>query len=413
MADKKHESMNASNEATNNDTFEIHDEEINVEEIMQQIKENIRKRRDDGIKNDQLDALIKGDPEESSVSDEKNLVDFIISNWDIRPEYCISSHRPIIGKALVFGRRMINEEVRRYIDLIVGKQTEFNACVVSLLDNYIKNYDARMGRTEAEFNRKIENKAWLINVLDKKAEKELENPSLLEIKEDDRNYFLFEEKFRGSIENIRRRQSIYLEYFKNCQNVLDIGCGRGEFLSLLKEANIYAKGIDINEEMVLYCKKNDLDVYQGEALSYLRQLENDSLDGIFCGQVVEHLQPKELINLIKLCHDKMKREAYFIAETINPLCLSVFSSAFYLDLSHVKPIHPETIKFLLESVGFENIQFKFFSQFPEEIKLQKLKVNDKMSVDEKRNIETVNENLEKLNSLLYGFQDYAIIAKKP
>ena len=226
------------------------------------------------------------------------------------------------------------------------------------------------------------------------------------------NYFLFEEKYRGSTEDIKKRQTIFLKYFKDCQKVLDIGCGRGEFLSLLKENDVGAKGIDLDEDMVLFCRKNGLDVEQVEALSFLTTLEDKSLDGVFSGQVVEHLQPTNLIQLVKLCYDKMKYGTYFIAETINPLCLSVFAKSFYMDMTHVKPVHPSTIKFLMESAGFREIELKFFSPHSDEAKLDKIEINNELDENSRRRLELMNNNIDKLNELLYGYQDYAIIGKK-
>jgi len=228
------------------------------------------------------------------------------------------------------------------------------------------------------------------------------------------NYFLFENKYRGSIEDIKKKQSIYLEYFKNCQNVLDIGCGRGEFLTLLKENNVDAKGIDINENMVSYCQKNHLNVEKIDAISYLQSLENESLDGIFSSQVIEHLQPRELVDLIKLCYDKMIY-GNFVIETINPLCLNAHIN-FYADFSHSKLIHPETLKFLLESAKFEDVQIKFLNQYPEKEKLDKLIMAKNDEKENKntgdKNIEIINTNIDKLNSLLFGYQDYVVIARK-
>jgi 2-polyprenyl-3-methyl-5-hydroxy-6-metoxy-1,4-benzoquinol methylase len=516
-------------------TIKTRDDDINVEEILLHIRENIKKRRESWAGKE---ATLIYEPLDVPVAnvrqDDLQLsFNYINSNWDVHSEYSISSHRPLLGRILVWGRRLVHGEVRRYVDLIATKQSEFNAHVLRAFNGYIKSFDSKVNEAVAAVNKDIDtkvnvavsavnsdidtkvnatvtsvnndidtklnatvtsinndidtklnatvtsvnngidtklnatvtsvnngidtkvkaavvainnnidtklndammavnkdidvkvnevvatvnedigNKAWLANLLDKRIKRKITKQKPLEGKADNAmNYFVFEEKFRGSTEDIKQRQSIFLEYFKNCQNVLDIGCGRGEFLSILKENSIGAKGIDINEDMVLYCQKNGFDVQKAEGLSYLRSLENKSLDGVFSGQVVEHLQPEELVNLVKLCYDKMKYGTYFIAETINPLCLSVFAASFYMDLSHVKPIHPETIKFLLESMRFRDIQFKFFSPFPESTKLSTLKISDSMSSEEKARLEAMNQNIEKLNSLLYSYQDYAVIAKK-
>lgn len=418
------------------DTSEKKDDYVKVEDIMFQIRENIKKRKDDSSFNEPTDAATG-----------KNLqddIDFINSNWNVSAEYRISSHRPVIGRLIIWGRKLFHGEVRRYVDLIEAKQIEFNTHVarcINILDNKI---DETIATTKIEFNSKINettaainkdvdlkinkavpaevnyvvasvnndinNKAWLANLLDERINSNLNKT--IPLQHEAMNYYLFEEKFRGSTEDITERQSIYIEYFKNCKNVLDIGCGRGEFLSLMKGNYVGAKGIDINEDMVIYCKKNGLDAQEADAMSYLQSLRDKALDGVFSSQVVEHLQPVELINLIKLSYDKMKYGTYFVAETVNPLCLSVLTASFYIDLSHVKPVHPETIKFLMESVGFREIEFKFLSPFPDYAKLSRLVINENMSPEERARLDMMNQNIDKLNSLLYGYQDYAVIGKK-
>lgn len=438
------------------DTFEIKDDEIDVEEIMRKIRENIKKRRESGAYSQEMEDMIN-EPFQAPAAipgrDElQQNLDYLDSNWDVHAEYHISSHRPVLGRFLVWARRMIHNEVRRFVDLIAGKQSEFNAHVVrsvKSLDNRIKeavaninkdidtkitdldkdvdtkitdldkDVDTRLNKAVAAevndavaaVNKDIENKVWLANILEKRIKTNM-MASLPEKTDDVMNYFVFEEKFRGSTEDIKQRQSVYLEYFKNCQNVLDIGCGRGEFLSLLKENGIGAKGIDINEDMVLYCQKEGLEVLEVEALSYLQSLEDKSLDGVFSAQVVEHLKPEQLISLVKLSYEKMMYGKYFVAETINPLCLSVFAESFYMDLSHVRPIHPDTLKFLMESVGFQDIGVKFFSPYSEAERLRRLEITDSMDGEEKTQLEVLNQNIDKLNSLLYGYQDFAVIGKK-
>ncbi len=227
----------------------------------------------------------------------------------------------------------------------------------------------------------------------------------------DINYFRFEEQFRGSREDIKQRQSNFINYFTGCSNVLDIGCGRGEFLELSKEHGIGAKGIDIDDTMVDYCLSKGLNVVKDEAISYLEKLDDKSLDGIFIDQVVEHLEPDYLINLLHLCFQKLKYGYYIFVETVNPLSLVSFAN-FYIDMTHKKPIHPETLKFLLTSVGFRDLDTKFFSPVSEEARLQKVPLNSDMEEWAKKDLDIYNHNIEKLNNILYGAQDYAVIGKK-
>ena len=399
----------------------VEDDKINVEDIMRQIRKNIKQRKDgahnDAYTEDMVNKSFQASTNAKQDELQQNL-DYINFNWDLHADYYISTHRPIIGRFLVLGRQFIHGEVKRYVDLLVRKQSDFNMHVVATLNNRIKDIDNKINvavenkinEITSTINKDIENKAWLSDLLDDKIKTNL--TTLLPPEKTDNmiNYFLFEDKFRGSTNDIKQRQTVYLKYFENCQNVLDIGCGRGEFLSLLKENDITAKGIDINEDMILYCKKNDLDVQKTDVFTYLQSIEDQSLDGIFLAQVIEHLQPAELIALIKLSYDKLQCGSHFVAETINPVCISAHEW-FHMDLSHVKLIHPRTIEFLLESIKFRDIKFELLSPIPDELKLIKLDTSNETAAD-KAKYDLINRNIDNLNQLLYGNQDYAIVGKK-
>jgi O-antigen chain-terminating methyltransferase len=222
------------------------------------------------------------------------------------------------------------------------------------------------------------------------------------------DYFGFEERFRGSEEDIKERQRVYVEYFKGADQVVDIGCGRGEFLELLGDAGIKAHGIDLDLDMVLYCQENGLEVMREDAYVYLESLADESLGGVFAAQVVEHLEPSRVIELVNLCHRKLRSGGVLIFETPNPMCLAVFARSFYMDLSHIRPIHPEAMKFLFESSGFDNLQVKFSGPVESCMRIPPLSA---VAADAKA-VEEFNSGIERLNELLYGFQDYAVIGRK-
>ena len=139
----------------------------------------------------------------------------------------------------------------------------------------------------------------------------------------DFDYFGFEERFRGSEKDIKERQRVYVEFFQEANQVLDIGCGRGEFLELLKEAGIKAKGVDLDLDMVLYCEEKRLDVVRQDAFTYLESLPDDSLGGLFAAQLVEHFEPSRISELVNLCRRKLQPGGVLIFETPNPACDSL------------------------------------------------------------------------------------------
>lgn len=465
------------------DTFEIHDEEIDVEKIMAQIRENIRKRKAEGVYPDNRVETIPPLPKKTLVrtADMNEDLAYLNENWDIQNNtYVISSHRPVAGRLLVKGRELINSEVKRYVDPAISRQTDFNGstvrslnsisekidtfedmvdykvdAVISEIDNTIFNelrpeidtkinelrpeidtkvnelrpeIDTKVNELRSEFENKIsrnfellissvksdiENKAWLAGILEDRIKEGLETlePGLSVTEEDGINYFVFEEKFRGSRDLIKQRQADFLCYFEQCSNVLDIGCGRGEFLELLKDNDINARGVDVNKDMVDYCNSKGLDVEMQDAIAYLEKTEDKSLDGIFIDQVVEHLEPDYLLKLLLLCNQKLKYGYYLVAETVNPLSLVSFAN-FYIDLTHKKPVHPETLKFIFGSVGFRDIQARFFSPLSDDSRLQKMPADNISTEKERTFFEVYNHNVELLNNILFGPQDYAVIGKK-
>ncbi len=226
--------------------------------------------------------------------------------------------------------------------------------------------------------------------------------------EPDFDYFGFEERFRGNEQDIKERQRVYLAYFQGQENILDIGCGRGEFLELLRKAGIKAIGVDTDLDMVLYCREKGLDIVQEDAFVYLETLPDTSLGGIFAAQVIEHLEPGRVIELVKLCYRKLRSGGVLILETPNPKCLMVFAASFYMDFSHIRPLHPEAMRFLLASAGFQDIELKYAGPVDDTRRLPSLPDIGLPG----ETMEAFRRGVERLNDLLYGYQDYAVIGTK-
>lgn len=222
------------------------------------------------------------------------------------------------------------------------------------------------------------------------------------------DYLLFENRFRGSNDDIRNRQLKYLTYFENKANILDIGCGRGEFLELLLNSNITAKGIDMTDEMVEYCQHLGLPVENQDAIEYLQQQTDNSIGGIFLGQVIEHIPFDSIIRLVELAWKKLMPGSYLIMETPNPQTLAIFNRSFYMDPTHEKPVHPLTIQFLTESVGFRESKLLYSGRVEKEASLPHIQSSEGSIL----NLQEINDSIDRLNDLLFGDQDYALIARK-
>jgi len=236
---------------------------------------------------------------------------------------------------------------------------------------------------------------------------------------DSHKYVGFEDQFRGSPEDIRRRVEEYLPIFSGITDqgsgiggdVLDIGCGRGEFLDLLREHGIRARGVDVNPAMVEVCRGKGLEAETADALAYLRGLPDASLGGLFAAQVVEHLEPRYLARLLDAAFEKLRPGAPIVLETINPACWFAFFESYIRDLTHVRPVHPDTLKYLLIATGFQHVEIRYRAPYPEGEKLQKLAGGGQQAALADL-VETLNANVEKINRLLFTYLDYAAIARR-
>ena len=241
-----------------------------------------------------------------------------------------------------------------------------------------------------------------------KLEKTVENQTVLAKKMPEETYqaieyFDFENHFRGSVAHIKKMQEQYLPYFSGKQHVLDLGCGRGEFLSLMHDYGIQAKGVDLYAPYVEYCIAQGLEAVCGDGIAYLAQQEQ--VDGIFVGQVVEHLQTEQIVRLCEIAYEKLSQGGCMVIETPNPTSLSIYTNAFYIDPSHIKPVHPLTMQYYLEKAGFQNIEILYTESSKPDRHIPVLRCAGE-------NIEEFNTAMQQVAQMLYGSQDYAAIAIK-
>jgi SAM-dependent methyltransferase len=226
---------------------------------------------------------------------------------------------------------------------------------------------------------------------------------------DSHKYVGFEDQFRGSPDEIRRRVADYVPIFDGMQEVIDVGCGRGEFLTLLRDAGIRARGVDVNGAMVEVCRRQGLDAEEADALTFLKRQPDGSVGGLFAAQVIEHLEPRYLGALLDTAFDKLRPGAPIVLETINPACWFAFFESYIRDLTHVQPVHPETLKFLLVATGFQRVDIRYRSPYPEHEKLLPLAPHAALGDA----VATLNANVERINGLLFTWLDYAAIGRRP
>ncbi len=182
--------------------------------------------------------------------------------------------------------------------------------------------------------------------------------------------------------------------------VLDIGCGRGEFLELMTEMGIECWGVELDGEQAEEARQRGYNVVAGDGLEVLANAPDGSLGGISLIQVAEHLSAQQLMDLARISYDKMRPGGRMIIETPNPLSLYVHAYAFFLDPTHDHLVHPIYMRFLFEQAGFSEVRVEWTDEPPTEDQLQ--------PVDDDPN-SVANQNVERVNKLLFAKQNYMLI----
>jgi SAM-dependent methyltransferase len=234
---------------------------------------------------------------------------------------------------------------------------------------------------------------------------------------DDCKYVGFEDQFRGSDDSVSAKLQDYIPLFAGSRDVVDIGCGRGEFLAALQAAGVHARGIDTNGEMVAIARDRGLDATRADALGYFAALPAESIGGVIATQVVEHMEPSYLLRLLDVLSHVLRPGAPIVLETINPACWYAYFSSYIRDLTHVRPIHPETLQYLVRASGFERVEIRYRAPVPDRMKLQTVDVaTDDVTTQQAwaaplaAVAHKVNVNAAVLNSLIFTHLDYAVIA---
>jgi SAM-dependent methyltransferase len=210
----------------------------------------------------------------------------------------------------------------------------------------------------------------------------------------------FEATFRGGEDELKARYRDLARRLDGCSPVLDIGCGRGEFMELLAEIGVESSGVELDTELAAAGSDRDLDITGGDGLAHLAELPDGSLGGLSLIQVIEHLSPNQVSELTSLAADKLRPGGRAVIETVNPQSLYVFARAFYLDPTHQNPVHPAYLTFLFRRAGFQGLEIDWRSEPSADESLRPVGTAD------------VDENFSRINQILFGPQDYALIATR-
>jgi SAM-dependent methyltransferase len=338
---------------------------------------------------------------------------WVVAREDAERRWWVTAERPYAHGPGVGGRlrgllvlplkAVMKRLIRWYVQPFAADQREFNAAALRLLDQLHDRVEQELDDLHRSLEELRERTGRLPELDDRLARLERvrtmpAQPAAPAAPAPLPDYFGFEVRMRGSTEDVLEKQRVYVDDFRDNAPVLDAGCGRGEFLSLLREAGIEARGVDADPEMVAFARGDGHDVIHGDALAELERLDDGSLGGIFAAQFVEHLPPAALLRFLQLAAAKLRPGGLLVAETINPLSF-VALGHYFADPTHAQPLVPQTLDLLARQAGFEHTELRFLNQPPQEAPFDAAGG-------------ALEANVQRLNEVVFGPQDYALLATR-
>jgi SAM-dependent methyltransferase len=312
----------------------------------------------------------------------------------------VTAEREAGGGPKGLAKRILRKLMRWYVEPLAADQRVYNSSVLKLVDSLSERADTAAAANERaqQLLRELEERLTRVErrggagVASAPPVTVAAQPAAAALPD----YFAFESRMRGSVDAIRERQRRYVDDLRTAAPVLDVGCGRGELLQLLREAGIEARGIDADADMVAYARGEGLDVEQADLVEFLGRQEDGSLGGIFMGQVVEHLPAPVLLRALELAAAKLRAGGLLIAETINPLSPLALRH-YFADLTHAQPLVPETLELLARQAGFAETELRYLNEPAERL----TEPDDPV----------IAANVRRLNELLFAPLDYALVAR--
>jgi SAM-dependent methyltransferase len=322
-------------------------EQVDVEALFEQLKEEVRKAGS-GVGGEGRSRRLAARAQAERM-------------WPVSAERPLERRPGLKGFVLRPVKPVLRRLMRWYVEPLAAEQRAFNDAVLKLVDDLYEESDRSLAGLEAVRRRLEELEERLL-----RSERRgtaaaprtvASQPAAAAVPD----YFAFEARMRGSAAEVRERQRPYVELFAGADPVLDVGCGRGEFLALLRDAGIDARGVDADADMVDFARGEGLEVTQADALEHLSSLPDASVGGVFCAQLVEHLPPAALLRLLELAAAKLRPGGLFVAETINPLSPLALRN-YFADLTHAQPLVPETLVLLAREAGFSRVDVRYANE---------------------------------------------------
>ena len=295
----------------------------------------------------------------------------------------------------------------RLVEPLARSQRAFNDVVLKVVDALSERVDGALGRV-AEVERRHRELEERLLRLERREVGAPQTVAAQPRQEALPDYFAFEARLRAPTAEVRDRQRPYVELLAGHAPVLDLGCGRGELLTLLRDAGIDASGVDADADMVAFARGEGLAVEQADALAYLAVVEGGSLGALTALQLVEHLPPNALVALLDGAARALRPGGLLLLETINPSSPAALRN-YFADLTHAQPLVPATLELLASGAGFVDVEVRYVNE--PGAKLHDVELPEGEELDAAR--ATLAANTRLLNETLFPPLDYVIVARRP
>jgi O-antigen chain-terminating methyltransferase len=359
--------------------------------------------------------------------------------WRRDERFPVRSHRRIFGSLLVAFKKLFAPLVIPPQQDLWDRQRSFNLILLEHLQRLEdRRHDQRIARLEAATTRGLQDVMHHNDALFARVDQKLDHlraetrdlwaklGSALALAESapaapaaglaqaraELEYLEFEDRFRGARDDIERRLQPYVAVLAGCGDVLDLGCGRGEALEVFARAGLRARGVDSSARMVQECRARGLEAETGDLLEVLAALEPESVGAIVSFHVIEHLSAPAQERLGKLAWRALRPGGKLVLETPNTLSLVVAARNFWMDPTHLRPVHPEALRTLLVAAGFAPVEQLALQEFAASDRLPEIDLA-KVPAEQHALVDHLNRLRDQLDDLLYGAQDYALIATRP
>jgi SAM-dependent methyltransferase len=361
----------------------VTDATVDLDAILAEVRERVRRKRERGVYGAEVEALLRSDlpgGRRLLSDDMKDPVGALAEALDDDIFYDPTSHKPLVGPLITFARRAVIGLVRWWIAAIVDRQERVNRLLAATYDvegRLAPRFGERLARLEREWQEWREH-ATAANL----------------------HSVYFQARFGGDEKVIREQSEQFAGLFMGKQRVLDLGCGRGVFLTLLRDRGIGGYGVDLDPKMVAQARERGLDAFEADAMAHLETLPAKSIDGVYARHLAEHVLPGDLVALLRSLRRALQPGAPVVFVTPNAANIGVTGHTFWNDPAHVRPIPPELFTFYFEVEGFTGVGVRTFA--PSERRLNE-DVGDPK----------VRENARLLNQTLFGDRDYAVVGFQP